>query len=234
MTAIRVIRVFLWVLFAGSIVFGIVMLDAVAIWGPILFLSILGLIITAVVGKGMKAFGRKEAASGSFPAGWYPDPTPGSTRMRFWDGIQWTEHYSLTPPSAVAGSTYPQTQAVQPAMQQQYAPVPQPGAAPNYYYAQAMAMQPMAQMSKKSTQGLAIWSLVCGILSIVISLIGWLFSIVGVSSAVVGIILGVLALKKQKGALSIIGIVLSSLGVVLSILMTLYVCFVLLSTQGIY
>lgn len=27
----------------------------------------------------------------SVPAGWYPDPSPGSTLERFWDGESWTE-----------------------------------------------------------------------------------------------------------------------------------------------
>lgn len=35
------------------------------------------------------------------PAGWYPDPA-GSVRRRYWDGQQWTDHYTdpviVTPP----------------------------------------------------------------------------------------------------------------------------------------
>lgn len=30
--------------------------------------------------------------SGTVPAGWFPDPS-GAPRQRYWDGVQWTEHY---------------------------------------------------------------------------------------------------------------------------------------------
>jgi hypothetical protein len=28
------------------------------------------------------------------PAGWYPDPSGDTTKVRYWDGMQWTEHLS--------------------------------------------------------------------------------------------------------------------------------------------
>lgn len=31
----------------------------------------------------------------SVPAGWYPDSSGG---QRWWDGVQWTEHYAPPPP----------------------------------------------------------------------------------------------------------------------------------------
>ena len=40
------------------------------------------------------------------PAGWHPDPA-GTPRLRWWDGVQWTEHFTdpqPTPP--VAGTSY--------------------------------------------------------------------------------------------------------------------------------
>lgn len=38
----------------------------------------------------------------SVPAGWYPDPA-GSARQRWWDGLQWTEHFQEAYTPAVAG-----------------------------------------------------------------------------------------------------------------------------------
>jgi len=40
----------------------------------------------------------------NIPAGWYPDPS-GTTQQRWWDGAQWTEHY--TPGADAAASVAP-------------------------------------------------------------------------------------------------------------------------------
>jgi len=42
----------------------------------------------------------------STPAGWYPDPTD-STRTRWWDGAQWTEHYGPAQAGQPAGPAQP-------------------------------------------------------------------------------------------------------------------------------
>ncbi|MFF1571300.1 DUF2510 domain-containing protein [Leifsonia sp. NPDC058292] len=72
--------------------------------------------------------------NGHTPAGWYADPS-GSQQLRWWDGIQWTEHYT----AAQAAPAQP-TQPVAPAAQ---SPAPQygqtaPAAAP---YGQTYAPQ---------------------------------------------------------------------------------------------
>lgn len=36
----------------------------------------------------------------SKPAGWYPDPKLGSDRVRWWDGVQWTERVQPPLPPA--------------------------------------------------------------------------------------------------------------------------------------
>jgi len=64
-------------------------------------------------------------------AGWYEDPTPGSTKLRYWDGAQWTEQYSDAPSAAAmpsaqepAAAAYQPTQPdVQPAAQGAVEPV---------------------------------------------------------------------------------------------------------------
>ncbi len=40
----------------------------------------------------------------SVPAGWYPDPA-GSGRQRWWDGLQWTEHFQEAYTPAAVGGT---------------------------------------------------------------------------------------------------------------------------------
>jgi len=55
-------------------------------------------------------------------AGWYDDPTPGSTQLRYWDGSQWTEQYTDAPSYAnTQGAQDPAAtayQQVQPDIQQ--------------------------------------------------------------------------------------------------------------------
>jgi len=43
--------------------------------------------------------------TGQTPAGWYPDPS-GSGQQRYWDGSQWTEHYTPGAGAPAAGG-YP-------------------------------------------------------------------------------------------------------------------------------
>ena len=31
-------------------------------------------------------------------AGWYPDPEGDTSRLRYWDGTQWTDNYTPSPP----------------------------------------------------------------------------------------------------------------------------------------
>ncbi len=33
-------------------------------------------------------------------AGWYPDPAGNATKLRYWDGTQWTEYYAEAQPAA--------------------------------------------------------------------------------------------------------------------------------------
>ncbi|WP_055614733.1 phospholipid scramblase-related protein [Streptomyces phaeochromogenes] len=60
------------------------------------------------------------------PAGWYPDPQGLPQTLRYWDGVQWTQHTNQDQQQAQAAQ---QAQAVQPvkAVQQQPVQQPQPG-----------------------------------------------------------------------------------------------------------
>lgn len=37
-----------------------------------------------------------------YQAGWYPDPAGDPTKLRYWDGTQWTEHYAVSQEAAQA------------------------------------------------------------------------------------------------------------------------------------
>lgn len=94
-------------------------------------------------------------------AGWYADPSGDLTKLRYWNGEQWTEHYTdalqavQTPqPSQSAVTAQPAAaaapvQAAQPAAAQpaapQSAPAPQPTPAPQADPAAHATYQPAAQ-----------------------------------------------------------------------------------------
>ena len=44
-------------------------------------------------------------------AGWYPDPEGDTTRLRYWDGTQWTSDYTAAPGAAQAGASADTTSA---------------------------------------------------------------------------------------------------------------------------
>jgi hypothetical protein len=51
-------------------------------------------------------------------AGWYPDPEGDATRLRYWDGTQWTNEYTPVPPvesAAQPSAPTPEPPASQPA-----------------------------------------------------------------------------------------------------------------------
>lgn len=73
---------------------------------------------------------------------------------------------------------------------------------------------PLAPAPAGDKKGLAIASLVLGILN----LCTWLLPICGGPMAIVGLILGILGLKSSQKTLAIIGIVLSGLGLLASLI----------------
>ncbi len=69
-------------------------------------------------------------------------------------------------------------------------------------------------MKKKNESGLAIASLVTGILSVILLFI----PIIPQLLAVAAIITGIIGIKKKQGVMAIIGLVLGSLSIVMTIL----------------
>ena len=55
-------------------------------------------------------------------AGWYQDPSGDPTKLRWWDGTQWTDNYAdAQPAQAAAQQSYQQTPYQDPAAQPTYA-----------------------------------------------------------------------------------------------------------------
>ena len=104
-------------------------------------------------------------------AGWYPDPSGDASKLRYWDGNQWTNDFSdagqTAQPVEPVQAAQPVQQPVQPA---------QPAQPVNQTYVQAPAQQ---------TNGMALAALICGIAGLC----------TGGASSVVAIILGIIARK---------------------------------------
>lgn len=61
-------------------------------------------------------------------AGWYPDPMGDATKLRYWDGAAWTDHYAPAQPQAAATAAPQQAQSQ--AATAQAAPTTQADTAP--------------------------------------------------------------------------------------------------------
>ncbi len=73
-------------------------------------------------------------------------------------------------------------------------------------------------MEKKDQSGLAITSLVLGI----IGMFAWFIPLCGFPISVVGLILGILGVKSEKHGLAVAGIVLASISLALTILNAIF------------
>lgn len=55
-------------------------------------------------------------------AGWYPDPAGNPAKLRYWNGMQWTDDFTDAPPQANQGTGYGNPGYTQPAGGQVYYP----------------------------------------------------------------------------------------------------------------
>lgn len=74
------------------------------------------------------------------PADWYPDPDD-ATKLRYWDGTAWTEHFAPTAQPAVAQGLVPVGQSPVPVAPQV---VVAPAVVPAYYVGGAVQPKSMA------------------------------------------------------------------------------------------
>lgn len=115
-------------------------------------------------------------------AGWYPDPSGDNGKLRYWDGVQWTDSYMDNPQpagaDAVAAAAAAQTQsdpmwAQQQAQQMPYGQQPyaqQPTyVQPTYMQpAQSMALYPMTKEDQTMRLIAFIFNILCT------ASVGWL------------------------------------------------------------
>ena len=158
-------------------------------------------------------------------AGWYSDPSGDASKLRYWDGNQWTNDFTSAIPPAQpsepeqAAQAYQPYQVTQPAQpyQQYQPPVYLQGSTYGYTSSgQPVYPQPQyyVQVPAQSSNGLAIASLVCGI----VGLCPYAFGLL----SIIAIILGATSIKVPSGrGMAIAGLVLGIAGIALWVLVFL-------------
>jgi len=134
-------------------------------------------------------------------AGWYPDPSGNASKLRYWDGTQWTNNFS----DAQAQSSF--TQQAQPVQQPVQPMQPQVVVSETPYNTtggQTRIDPVYMQAPPAQSNGKAVAALICGIAGLCIGF-----------AAIAAIILGVMGRKSpvQRG-MATAGLVLGIIGVV--------------------
>lgn len=137
---------------------------------------------------------------GGYPAGWYP--LPDGRSERYWDGAMWTD--SVRPVAPAGGGAVPPPPPLQGSF---------PPAFPPAFPQSASGHQMAAGQAKND--GMAIASMVLGIVSLVIPCVGAITSLIG-------LVLGIVSLGRVQPrgerlgrGMAIAGIVCSSIALVL-------------------
>jgi len=136
-------------------------------------------------------------------AGWYPDPSGDASKLRYWDGMQWTGNFSDAQPQASFAQPEQSYQQAYQQPQQTQAVINETPYTNTYNPTQvnpAYVQTPAAS----TTNGQAIAALICGIVGLCIGFV-----------SVVAIILGINARKNpvQRG-MATAGLVLGIIGAV--------------------
>jgi hypothetical protein len=195
---------------------------------------------TSIIERGVKM------TNGQIPAGWYPDPSGDTTKIRYWSGSDWTDQFldaatsnaeaSVSPASF--GTNAAQTPVVQigDGQQGQYDAATQQGQPQSGDYAQQQqygsASQPFAPTPSYSYQtpapttpqsnprkGLAIAGLIC-------ALVGFGFLVVlpwiGFIFSLLGFIFGLVARKGALKGVAVAAIILGILGFILNLIYAIF------------
>jgi len=138
-------------------------------------------------------------------AGWYPDPSGDASKLRYWDGMKWTNDFT----DAGAGAVSQPAQPVQPVQTVQTAQPVYPTQAPQpaqpyqqtQFYGQ---VPPTTQAPVAQSNNMAVAALICGIVGLCIG-----------PASVVALILGIIARKNpDKKGMATAGLVLGIVGVI--------------------
>jgi hypothetical protein len=137
------------------------------------------------------------------PAGWYADPSGDTTKLRYWDGANWTEQTSdvtasinqASQPIATPAGSYTQPTAPSPT---------------NPYQQAAPGVQPSTDRS-----GAATAALICGIVGIP----GALFiALIGYVLGIIAIVMGVRSRTSSKKTLATAGIILGIVALIIALI----------------
>ena len=149
-------------------------------------------------------------------AGWYPDPSGDVSKLRYWDGSQWTNDFTDAQSAAPAETAQqaapgfqqpaqPTAQPVQPVVPQAQPVQPQIMQNNPYDYGQQyMGSQSYMQPPVAQSNGAAIAALICGIVGLCVGPV-----------SIGAIIAGAIGMKKpvNKG-MAIAGLVMGIIGAV--------------------
>lgn len=137
------------------------------------------------------------------PAGWYQNPGEDQTKLRYWDGTQWTDQLKDAPASDQA--------VMQTNDQQQSQSTPAPQQQPPTPYT---AQETLYATQEKDNSNFAIASLVLGILGPPLAVV----AILGYISGTLAIIFAVKSMKSSKRTMAIVGLVLGIITILFSVL----------------
>jgi hypothetical protein len=151
------------------------------------------------------------------PAGWYADPSGDTTKLRYWDGANWTEQTSN---ATASGGQAPQPMATPVAPVAPVAPTnpyPQPTTTPPPAspYPQPIYQQAAPGAPVNDQSGAAVASLICGIAGILGG--GFLLVIFGYVLGVVAIVMGSRGRTSSKKGLATAGIVLGIIALLVAL-----------------
>jgi hypothetical protein len=163
-------------------------------------------------------------------AGWYPDPSGDTSKIRYWDGNQWTDQVRDNAAQPAGGTPVVQPASGIPVAQpvyQQPAPgyqQPQPVQAPYSNVPVAPYMQPQAPVKDKAN--LAQAGFYCAISGLAVSILLLVLQMAEIGNSftsilfilcfgltIPAVILGIMGIKSSKQGLAIAALVLGVLGI---------------------
>ena len=144
-------------------------------------------------------------AENQTPAGWYPDPSGNTAKLRYWDGSAWTNDYQDT--QAVVQSGAP-TGYAPTASGTAYPGATQTPGTTGAYNPYAPTGQPvMAPVNDKS--GMAVAALVLGIVGVSLGCcLGIYGFFISVPAGILGIIFGIISRNSSRKGMAITGLIL--------------------------
>ncbi|MCL1846890.1 MAG: DUF2510 domain-containing protein [Coriobacteriia bacterium] len=157
-------------------------------------------------------------AENQTPAGWYADPAGDQTKLRYWDGQQWTEQ--LTDAGVPEASSYasqttvPTYEASSEIPAPSYAAMPQQQAPYDYQQAPGAPAGNTVATAGKDPKAFAIAGLICAIVGLPITF--FVMILLGLILGIIGVVFGIRGRKSSMSAVGTASLVVGIITVVLS------------------